>query len=699
MTLTKLENIPEFPFEAIWRNKDNDQPVTVTKDLGEKDGRRYFKIKGSKTGVCFDELFVETVDVAFEEDPDVPEKFLPPPQILNIPQEPDIERAILGIILVTESKELFDQVNAELVPKHFYIPSHQIIYQALIDLVERGDSINHLLLTARLRDKKNLDRVGGIAYIAQLIDGLPHKSDLSGEIKRIKDAYQRRHLLRLFQKGIQDSLTGKEDGITILDNFKTDLGKLSNGRHSKTDVLCAADYEPKRVTWLWQGRIPRGMLTILQGMEDIGKTWLCSAIASVISNGGGVEGFNLDGPGNVLWFSAEDPLQESLIAKLVDTEADRTKVFIHNKAFTFDDKGATMVAEQITRFKPTLTIIDPIFAYLQGDGNTEKDTRATTNRLKDLSERFNTAIVLVRHVNKSKGNGDPRSAGSGSIAWNCAVRSVLLAGYDPDDKKKRAITLTKGNLAPETQPIGYSLSTDITTFTGCRFRWTGISDLTAQKILSNPEIDESEREYKKNQRREIEEFLIDVISPGAIAMTEVEKNAEAAGISVSYMKKIRSEMGIKAFPDRTQKPAKWYWTIPPDFNFNGYSNIQQPLFSEPSNGKNDPSKNDKNENLSFLDNSHISQLDKPDFEGKNDIVVLSPERLSQTKNDNVVLAPKNSDKAKKQKQLRKNDKKSDLSSLPEDSEGQNEGQKVTPHCPSCGGLLEKDGSCEYCGQV
>ena len=41
---------------AVWHNKDHDQPVTVTGEAGEHDGRRYVKIEGSSTAVPEDEL-------------------------------------------------------------------------------------------------------------------------------------------------------------------------------------------------------------------------------------------------------------------------------------------------------------------------------------------------------------------------------------------------------------------------------------------------------------------------------------------------------------------------------------------------------------------------------------------------------------------------------------------------------------------
>lgn len=46
----------EQPKQAMWRNKDHDLPVTVTGELGERDGKKYYAIAESETGIPEDEL-------------------------------------------------------------------------------------------------------------------------------------------------------------------------------------------------------------------------------------------------------------------------------------------------------------------------------------------------------------------------------------------------------------------------------------------------------------------------------------------------------------------------------------------------------------------------------------------------------------------------------------------------------------------
>lgn len=50
---------PPSPQRAIWRNKDHDQPVTITGELGQKDGKRFYAAKETGTGIPEDELEFE----------------------------------------------------------------------------------------------------------------------------------------------------------------------------------------------------------------------------------------------------------------------------------------------------------------------------------------------------------------------------------------------------------------------------------------------------------------------------------------------------------------------------------------------------------------------------------------------------------------------------------------------------------------
>lgn len=322
-----------------------------------------------------------------------------------------------------------------------------------------------------------------------------------------------------------------------------------------------ADVERLDVEWLWEGRIPLHALTIIEGIEGVGKSTLLAAIASSVSIGKGLPGVERQDPAaNIVWLSAEDNLSHVLKGRLEASKADCSRIFAVEEPFTFDQRGLLALAEGLARYTPRLVIIDPIFAYTDGDANKGKDSRALTRELKALAEKFACAIVLVRHIGKSKGFGDPRAAGLYSIEWRAAARSVLLVGADPDNRHKLAITHTKNNLGPFAESLGYSIEKDPDSPCGARFYWKGLSDLTAERILAA-----ISNEDEKGERLDAVDFLRELLKDGPVESKEVEKARKAAQISDYALRRAKASLGIKVRKSgspSTNEPQKWGWVLP-----------------------------------------------------------------------------------------------------------------------------------------
>src|SRR5262249_16223157 len=134
------------------------------------------------------------------------------------------------------------------------------------------------------------------------------------------------------------------------------------------------------------------------------------------------------------------------------------KVIATDEAFTIDDQGIEILREKVRECRPAIVVIDPIVAFFDGDPNKPAAVRAFTNRLKPIAEEFGCAIIMVRHVGKAKGQGDPRAAGLYSIEWRAAARSELIFGADPEDPKATAMVQNKPSLSPpDAAGIGYRI--------------------------------------------------------------------------------------------------------------------------------------------------------------------------------------------------------------------------------------------------
>jgi replicative DNA helicase len=87
------------------------------------------------------------------------------------PQSLDSEKALLGAILL-RPQALYETEDI-LSPEAFYADKHRIIFMAMQELATRHEPIDLLSLTNRLKEQGSLERIGGSAYIAELVENVP----------------------------------------------------------------------------------------------------------------------------------------------------------------------------------------------------------------------------------------------------------------------------------------------------------------------------------------------------------------------------------------------------------------------------------------------------------------------------------------------------------------------------------------------
>jgi replicative DNA helicase len=91
--------------------------------------------------------------------------------ITMLPHNLEAEAGLLGGILV--DKEALVKVADIVAPDDFYVDRNGIIYGAMIDLYEARQPIDLLTLSNRLEGAKELDRIGGSAYLTELVEQVP----------------------------------------------------------------------------------------------------------------------------------------------------------------------------------------------------------------------------------------------------------------------------------------------------------------------------------------------------------------------------------------------------------------------------------------------------------------------------------------------------------------------------------------------
>ena len=106
------------------------------------------------------------------------------------PQSIEAEQSLLGCLMI--DKNAIVKVVDFLIPRDFYREIHQEIYQSCQELFEKGEPIDILSVSNRLKEKNLLEKIGGNSYLTQLINLVPTASHVFNYAKII----ERKRVLR-----------------------------------------------------------------------------------------------------------------------------------------------------------------------------------------------------------------------------------------------------------------------------------------------------------------------------------------------------------------------------------------------------------------------------------------------------------------------------------------------------------------------
>ncbi len=106
------------------------------------------------------------------------------------PQNIESEQAVLGSIMLR--KDAMHEVEDMITQDSFYVEKHKMIFRAMLDLANKNEPIDMLSLSAKLREQKLLDAVGGSQYLAEIVNVVPSSTN----IKHYADIVQKKYVLR-----------------------------------------------------------------------------------------------------------------------------------------------------------------------------------------------------------------------------------------------------------------------------------------------------------------------------------------------------------------------------------------------------------------------------------------------------------------------------------------------------------------------
>ncbi len=248
----------------------------------------------------------------------------------TLPHNLEAERSVLGAILV--HNDAFNMAAQVIDGRDFYRDAHRRIFDRMVTLSERNEAIDFVTLKEELSRGGELDDVGGPAYIASLVDGVPRATNVEYYARIVKEKATLRNLIYAANKILTNAYEADQESDLILDEAESAIFAVADDRlkagfvpmrdlvkenFPKIELL----FQHKRlVTGVPTGfvdldEMTRGLqggdLVIIAARPSMGKTSLVLNIAQHVA----VQ------PGLTVGFFSLEMSKESLFIRLLTSEA------------------------------------------------------------------------------------------------------------------------------------------------------------------------------------------------------------------------------------------------------------------------------------------------------------------------------------------------------------------------------------------
>lgn len=215
---------------------------------------------------------------------------------VGLPANVDAEKTILGAILLDEDA-YFDDCLDNIQAEDFSLDSHRRIYLRMSEIMNGLVEEHHLdiiTLANILARNKEIEAVGGVAYLASLTEGLPRRPVIEEYVRVIKDKARLRKLMNICSIAIARAADQGETALEVAGDLENRLMEINADGPEHSTLIGSIDVESeiraKRIisnertalefTWGIKGMDEfthgafKGELSVIAGEESGGKSSL-----------------------------------------------------------------------------------------------------------------------------------------------------------------------------------------------------------------------------------------------------------------------------------------------------------------------------------------------------------------------------------------------------------------------------------------
>ena len=343
---------------------------------------------------------------------------------------------------------------------------------------------------------------------------------------------------------------------------------------------------PAPTDWLWKDWIASSKMSILAGSPGTGKTSIALEFGAIVSTGRAWPDGTGSTTGNVIIWSGEDGVDDTLVPRLISAGANMEKIFFVDDV---REKGGTRTfdpAKDMVALSQTiesvggakLIILDPIVSAVSGDSHKNSETRRALQPIVDLARSSGAAVFGITHLSKGNRDASPLDRVTGSLAFGAVSRSVYLAVKKalPDETDDDEITGSYSLIAEES-----TLSAFIRVKSNVGPKGGGFEyELEHTRLENHGNIETSHVVWGKQIRGDAEmlvasyesrkgpsesavkaasKFLEKLLKKNPILHSAIMAQAQRNGHSESSIRRAKKELNVKSIK---QSDGTWFWSLP-----------------------------------------------------------------------------------------------------------------------------------------
>ncbi|OCS87916.1 replicative DNA helicase [Caryophanon tenue] len=320
------------------------------------------------------------------------------------PHNQEAEQAVLGAIFLDPTTLI--TASEILRAEDFYRSAHQKIFETLIRLSDQGKAIDVVTVTEELSSKKELENVGGVAYLMELSSAVPTAANVGYYAKIVEEKALLRRLIHVATKIAEDGYTREDEVEALLGEAERKVMEVANRknasdfRHIKDVLVNTYDnieqlqHRTGDVTGVPTGFVDLDKLTagfqrndliIVAARPSVGKTAFALNVAQNVA---------VRANENVAIFSLEMGA-EQLIMRMLCAEGNIDAQNLRTGALTPEDWNKLMIAMG--------TLSDSGIFIDDTPGVRISEIRAKCRRL--ANEQGGLGMILIDYLQLIQGNG------------------------------------------------------------------------------------------------------------------------------------------------------------------------------------------------------------------------------------------------------------------------------------------------------